>query len=97
MFFPRMMDEPIAGFWLVLASKLSSAGKALARSVAANQVPIGPSCGLDGLVGQYFDPNKGQRMRLSRIVATGPVGKFVVGVARRIRNPVLQTFPWVGR
>jgi hypothetical protein len=44
-----MIDEPIAGFWLVLASKLSSADKALARSVAANQVPIGPNCGIDGL------------------------------------------------
>lgn len=53
-----MIDEPIAGFWLVLASKLSSAGKALARSVAANQVPIGPSCGLDGLVGQVFRPQQ---------------------------------------
>ena len=53
-----MIDEPIAGFWLVLASKLSSAGKALARSVAANQVPIGPGCGLDGLVGQVFRPQQ---------------------------------------
>ena len=99
-----MIDEPIADFWLVLASKLLSAGKALARSVAANQVPIGPSCGLNGLVGQVFRPQQ----RTGRIASASPLNppagvgcvkrmndrgeKFRVGVVRAIERSIPMQF-----
>jgi hypothetical protein len=76
----------------------------LARSVAANQVPIGPSCGLDGLVGQVFRPQQ----RTGRIASASPLNppagvgcakrmndrgeKFRVGVVRAIERSIPMQF-----